>query len=365
MAVCILKALVDGVWYLAFMAPFLPAAPRAAAVFLAAVPCVWALWIFLNRGRRNFAGDSQDTLFFQVRVLIAVAAPELLFLGPGRWQRECGPYVLLFFVSGILLLRISRLPGEGKVHARFWGISGIQLVSAVAAAAVLASAVVRDWLAGGIGACYRTLILPLLEGVLWLFLKVLEALAPLAAGLFPNEVQFETIDPSVMIDGEPGFEFEEVSAVGFPAVLKAAGVLMIGLAAGWLLFFLYRRLTGTRQSGQGEPVGVLQKSREETAGPQSRGLGEWLEERNIRHYYRKFLKLCRGKGMEFEPSMTSESIAGMALRYWNEDVLNEFKVLYQKARYGAAPEDAGEKKRARELYHKLKEEKAQSGKTRQ
>lgn len=355
-AVCILKAFVDSVWYLAFMTPFLLRAPRAAAIFLISVPCVWAVWIFLNRSRRNFADSSQDTFFFQVKVLLVAVASELLFLGVDRWQKECGFYVLLFFILGILLLRISRLSGEGKARAGFWGVSGVQLVLAVSAAAGLASAVVRNGLVNGLVTCYWTLILPVLEGVLWLLLKGLEALAPLFAGLFPNEVRFETNDPSVMVDGELGLEFEEITAVGFPVFLKAAGGLMACLAAGWLLLLLYRRLTGSWRTAPGEQTGVLQKSQAEEARQRNGSLEGLFQERNVRYYYRKFLKLCRQKGMELEPSMTSEAIAGIALRYWNEDVLKEFQTVYQKARYGVGLEGDKEKKRARELYRRLKEE---------
>ena len=288
MAVCILKAFVDSVWYLAFMTPFLLRAPRAAAIFLISGPCVWAVWIFLNRSRRNFADSSQDTFFFQVKVLLVAVASELLFLGVDRWQKECGFYVLLFFILGILLLRISRLSGEGKARAGFWGVSGVQLVLAVSAAAGLASAVVRNGLVNGLVTCYRTLILPVLEGVLWLLLKGLEALAPLFAGLFPNEVRFETNDPSVMVDGELGLEFEEITAVGFPVFLKAVGGLMACLAAGWLLLLLYRRLTGSWRTAPGEQTGVLQKSQAEEARQRNGSLEGLFQERNVRYYYRKF-----------------------------------------------------------------------------
>ena len=201
-AVCILKAFVDSVWYLAFMTPFLLRAPRAAAIFLISVPSVWAVWIFLNRSRRNFADSSQDSFLF----------------------------------------------------------------------------------------------------------------------------------------------------------LKAAGGLMACLAAGWLLLLLYRRLTGSWRTAPGEQTGVLQKSQAEEARQRNGSLEGLFQERNVRYYYRKFLKLCRQKGMELEPSMTSEAIAGIALRYWNEDVLKEFQTVYQKARYGVGLEGDKEKKRARELYRRLKEE---------
>ncbi len=87
------------------------------------------------------------------------------------------------------------------------------------------------------------------------------------------------------------------------------------------------------------------------------GKGFWGGERNVRYYYRKYLKLCIQGGLDMEShGVTSEQVHERAANLWGmEEELAKLRTIYLKIRYGKRKESGSERAKAREIYKKVKE----------
>lgn len=140
-----------------------------------------------------------------------------------------------------------------------------------------------------------------------------------------------------------------------PAILRLLGRLLPVLFLLILLYFLYRKLTdmgnrsGEKIYGTVERSGIPAEKR-----PSGRILG-LFEKRNVRYYYRRFLLLCRKRGIVIPDSATSRRIEENAQALWPGKELFRFHEIYRNVRYGEYPETEREVKEARELYRRFSE----------
>lgn len=354
MTVLILKLITDVFWYLAAMMPVISSVPAAAGVVFLAVPCVYAAWMMIFGRNRDFSGNCQDTFLFEGKVLAAVGFFELVILGLNSWQKQCGPFVLGFLLAGILLLRICRVTGA-QSQVRFLELNGLSMLPVLAAAVVLASKTVRGAAAALIGGVYQKLILPVLLGILKLFLTVLQALAPLFSFVFPGLTEISSDMETVVLDTDSKVDFGELYPIEIPIYLKVIGILILGAMLAVLFYALYKRITGAGGDGGRPPVSEIKRSRLSPEERREQGAGLFGREKNVRYYYRKFLHLCREKGMEVGISSTSEEIERRAAGYWPEQELSELGRLYRQVRYGNRKDGSKERQAAREIYRKLKD----------
>ncbi|MCD8105712.1 MAG: hypothetical protein LUF35_12125 [Lachnospiraceae bacterium] len=349
MAIAVLKMLTDTTWYLAFMAPILAALPDVAEWALLMVPVLWILYLALFWKKRDFISDIQDMVLFEARFLLVVGVVELCFIGPSRWQTLCSRPVLLFLIFGIFLLRAGRIaeaPGEKR---GFWSTSGISLLAALSAAAVLSSKTVRDSVLWLLQTIYNHLITPLLEAFFWLFAGFCSILVTLFSMLF--SISISTENQEIMeLDLENPLELEEASTVQTPLPVKFIGYLLLILAAAAILFYLYRRLAGNAGGWKLRAAGSITRSPDGENPDSSERPGLFGRRRNVRYYYRKFLRLCVEKGLDAERPLTSSAVHNYAILYWDEEKSGEFRDLYRRARYGGEPEDDDVKRQAKELY---------------
>lgn len=358
MAVAMLKIMTDVLWYLSMMMPLTGAVPVPAKVVLFALPCIYGGWLFASAGKQDFSGDCQDILLFEGKILAFISFFELVILGVDSWQRQSGPFVLGFLLSGILLLRTCRISRTEQGQRGFWKLNGVSLLSVLAAAFVLASKTVRGGAMFLLSSTYQKLVLPVLLGILRLFLVGIQAVVSLFSFLFPgiavNGLEMET----VVLDTDTKVDFGDFSAAETPFYFKVIGILILIAAAAVLFYLVYRRISGGGQYEKRGPQGELHRS-ELVPGNRSEQDGGFLfQEKNVRYYYRKFLRLCRKKGMEIESSATSKEIERRAAGYWPENELSELGELYRGIRYGNRKDGAGERQKAREIYKKLKEKNA-------
>lgn len=353
MAVMVLKLVTDLFWYLAAMGPVIVSVPFAAGAILTLIPCIYGTWLILNRNRQDFSENCQDVLLFEGKVLAVISLFELMILGLARWQRQCGPFLFGFVVAGILLLRVSRVSEKDRKKAGFWGWNGLSMLPVLTAALLLASGAVRRSVWFLIGGIYQNLILPVILGILRLFIVALAAVAPIFSGLFPGLSGIEA--EMVVIDTETKVDFEAFEGTETPFFLKVIGILLLVLAAAGICYFLYKRITAASGPGNRREQGEIHKS-SLSAKEQREGGGLFGREKNVRYYYRKFLRLCRMRGISLERSMTSEEIQRCALQYWSKEELSELRKLYCETRYGDVDDRGERRQKAKELYGKLKRE---------
>lgn len=356
MGVLILKLLTDGFWYLSAMTPVIETAPLAARAGLLAVPCVYGIWLVMNRKRRDFIGNAQDVFLFEGKALAFVTVFELVILGTSRWQALCAPFMMAFLLCGILLMRISRVSEAEQRQARFWGLNGLSLLPVMAAALALSSGTVRSGVWFLLGSAYHFLILPILLGILRLFLIVLQILAPLLSRLFPQLSGISAEMGMVELDTDTRLDLEGASVMETPLLVKIIGIVLGLAAVGALLFLIYRRIADSSLRKEERLMSVTERSRVLETERSEKGGSLFSREKNVRFYYRKFLKLCRERGIGLEGSMTSKEIGNLAGRFWPEKDLEELRDLYRQSRYGGCEETNGERQQAREIYRKLKKD---------
>lgn len=356
MAVLILKLLTDGFWYLSAVVPVMGSAPLAVRAGLLAVPCVYGIWLIMNRRRRDFIGNAQDVFLFEGKTLAVVTVFELVILGSRRWQTLCAPFMMAFLLCGILLMRISRVSEAEQRQPRFWGLNGLCLLPVMAGALVLSSGAVRNVVGFLLGNTYHFLILPILLGILQLFLLIVQILVSLFSGIFPQLSGISAEMGMVELDTDTRLDLEGAGVMEIPLYAKVLGIALGLAVAGALLFLIYRRIADSTFRKEERRVSVTERSRIPEAERSERDSRIFGREKNVRYYYRKFLKLCRERGILMERSMTSEEIGRLARRFWSEEDLKELRDLYLQSRYGFCEEKDGQRQQAREIYRKLKKE---------
>ncbi|MCD7745970.1 MAG: hypothetical protein LUI13_11950 [Lachnospiraceae bacterium] len=348
MALIITKALVDGIWYLAFMMPVIESVPDAAAVTLTAVPFVWAAYLILWRNRRNFLSDVEGMVLFEAKVLLGISLFELLLLGPTAWQRICGRYVFLFLLFGIFFLRVSRV-SEAEGRGRFFGINGAYLLGTLLAAAVFASETLRNGVVFLLKKAYFQLILPLLEWVIRIVAYLLSALVSFLSRLFSGSAASQEQE-ALELTFENSLGLEEVSDTQVPLFLKVLGSLFLVLLAAAVLYYLYRKLSGNAGRWDKKAAGTLTRTQEQDQRRSSKRGGLFGGERGVRYYYRKCLALCVKKGLDTEHPVTSREVRDFSVQYWEKTKAEELRDLYLGVRYGSGEESGSDTKRAKELW---------------
>ena len=185
--------------------------------------------------------------------------------------------------------------------------------------------------------------------VVALVLKGLQAIA----ALFPNvSPEFHGSLSQVEENTQASLGFSDMSG-------EASGSMQfLGWAIGAIVlllifYWLYRHFTAMGRLRQHRPGGTITYSRADKRPPQTKEKESFWEKKTIRYYYRKFLWLCRKKGLTVSDRMTTDQFYLQAKAHWSENLLAEFHWRYRQVRYGAHQETQEERKRAKELWKEL------------
>ncbi len=357
MDMLVLKVLTDGSLYLAVFMPFFISAPAWGRVGLLAIFASWAVWLFFNWEKKGLEGTIPKAVFLEWKLLAAAMLFEVTFLGVTAWRRQCAPFALCFFAGSILLLRGSRLQGSGQKREAFWGANGWELFGMLLAAAVLSwKPVIRCFL-GGLGTLYRTFLLPVIEAFLTVFIKILMWIAKYLALLFPGGLEKIKMDGEISLDGGMPPDLGAAETGQVPLVVKVLGIGILAFAAFLFFRFLFRKLSESGGKKKMYARGEVKRSYLRAEDKRVSGKGFWGGERNVRYYYRKYLKLCIQGGLDMEShGVTSEQVHERAANLWGmEEELAKLRTIYLKIRYGKRKESGSERAKAREIYKKVKE----------
>lgn len=253
------------------------------------------------------------------------------------------PVFLTAAVSSVLLLRSIR-HGPEIYCRRAYQMRNWLAVAAMLAGACLAS---MDWFLGCISWTYDNVAVPLLLGMAMAVGLVLTAVMPLIYQLLANLFWEGDIDVAFPA-GEAGpldlaRELAGESGNLGGRVLTALGILAAALA----VFLLFRWLLRRRPGPEAEAISWGER-RTVAAEPPRREVLPATYAGRIRAQYRRFLKLCRKKGVDLSPSDTSAQVSAKAGRWLADpEVLSALEAIYCRARYDnqATREDLAEVKR--------------------
>lgn len=358
MDVLVLRLLLDASFFMAIFNPLISGSNQMIRWGLSTVLAVWMVWIVVNWKKKDLEGRIQDIALTEMKALAVIQVYEVVLQGFAKWQTTCGPYVAVFVIVAILFLRAGRLVGGSQEKRKFWSANGVELFLIVGAALICSSEVVKSLVWKLLGKFYMTLILP----ILMVFLNALQAvfmlLEPLIAALFSN-VEFAEYE--VEVDNRTGQDFLQLTGnealAETPLWAKVAGVVIVIAIFAVIFYFLYKKLSVAGSGRDRKIQGEVKKSTIAAGERKTVKKPSIFDEKNVRYYYRKFLALCRKHGLQPESEMvTTEMMRTIAVESWGEEEsVDEFTNLYRDVRYGGQKDEEPERKMAKSLYKKMKD----------
>jgi len=262
------------------------------------------------------------------------------------------PYLIMFAASSIILMRMLRHDTEILLQARFKVMNTLSVAGVLLVGVALGSGWGIRAMLAVLNFIYFRIFIPILYIIL---LAVGAVLFPVLSLLGWQE--WEVGWPQQ--EEQPGdFEgWEEVVYQPEPGIgyLIFQIVVFIGLAvlAFFLLRALFRFLTQKSIVRDSEQIGIERVSLDD-----GRKLFRKREPRinhQIRQIYRKFLKLCKNRGITLHPSLTTEDIA----RSFGESAgdyssAKDLREIYIESRYGEKTPKPSDIKESKEIYNRLK-----------
>lgn len=275
---------------------------------------------------------------------------------------RCEPALaLLFFFSGVLLLRLSRYDAHTLGDRRFRALNAGALGVVCLAGAVLSDRTVLGALGKGIGAVYRTCLAPLLTVffsiLAWLFGWVAWLVGRLLPGV--EETEMPPLD-AMMIFGEEPTMPEGAQAAQTNPLLRAVLVLLGAAALAAVAFVLlrllwkYARPAPVRQQGK--------EVREALPGNAAERRGEnraprFGSRRAVRQAYARALRLLAANGVGLAAGETSADMLEKTQARFGDTAAGQLRQLYLPARYcGTHPVTQAEAKAAKDAVKQLKKE---------
>lgn len=358
MDILILRIWTDLSFYFSVFAPAVISARPAVRAVLIGIPLIWAVWLLFHWKKRNMAEHVPEVFFLEVRLLLAAGAAQWMFLGTAEWKRQCVPFIISFAVAGIMLLRFQRLIGGRQGKGRFGRDNGKEFLVILALAGILASETVRRGFLKILGEGYRLFLLPVLELGVRALVAVLMGIASLLSAIFPGFGSISQMENQAEISiPEPITGISGAEKADTPAFFRILWVMAAVIVFFLFLRFLYRRFSRRGWERNEREAGEIRRSRTAPASEKIPWFSGLTGEKNVRYYYRRFLKLCMSRGIRVgRDASTSEEINDQAVSLWGmKKELSELRGIYLKIRYGEKEEEDRERRRARELYKQIKE----------
>ena len=243
------------------------------------------------------------------------------------------PYLIIYLLTGICLMRILREDGKLK-KSRNVAVLLLLLVGSIA----LAGLQTPQLILSVVGFIYRNVIAWVLVGAAVALGAIVYGIITVFAKIFSflkignGEVN---VDPGGIAQDIFG---EDAAAMAgqFPAWLKIVLAVLLVLAVVFVVFLILRRLLGKKQEDERrefhtEEQEILQKRDRHARG----GMLRPKDPRQaLRWYYRKYLKEgTQKRGEKPIPSDTSLDILQHFSPFFPENEAKELRVLYIMARY--------------------------------
>jgi Na+-transporting methylmalonyl-CoA/oxaloacetate decarboxylase gamma subunit len=258
------------------------------------------------------------------------------------------------------MLRLLRHDEQTRKEWRLWLVALLSLVLCSAAAFLMGSAPFLHAVGAALGALYRIVIGPLLMGIVYLMIAIVWLIGQMISLFKPG---------SHAADSKPQDIFNNFNldlsenAAGTDAgrvkdILLALAIVIAVVASIVITFKLFRRLA--ESAGKTHEGTNIHTRREAVANSRGRlavvlsTLTPRTPRETVRWYYRKFLLKAKAGGIKLALYDTSESIARSAATLFDPVMLSELQKIYVIARYSSETVTAGDVKRVREIYSKLR-----------
>lgn len=314
-------------------------------------PAVYTFFI-IKESKYDAGYDEFKELFLKL-VIAAVLLLIIVFIVSwvDKFKRFSIPYIAVFFMSGIYLMRTIR-HGKDMIKNKTIGIINISVILIVCIVCViLSSDIALNAVLNLLNFIYDKAIIPLIMGIVYAIMFVIWPFIRLLSKLIDengNVEEIELPEEEEVEDIIRGIESNEtvINILGY-AVVIILGILLV------------RKL--------------LSNKKKKLISNDIREYRSFLNDDNyskkdrkalknsfnqIRYWYRKFLILCTRKKIELNPSDSSQSIYEKSSEVFvnSKDELENMKEIYRKARYSKDSIANQDIKRIKGIYKKLENE---------
>lgn len=287
----------------------------------------YILWQVLRGGPLPDLEQQRDMLIGSWKYLLAAVAVSLVLSG----LKIMLPFGLIFLLASVALLRTLRHTPEVYQKPSFQLINLAAMAVVPVGAACFSSAPVAKTLTAALKLLYTQVLLKLLMALLWLPLRAVQWLIDLLAPLF--SVREDEEELSEMLEATTPPETPEMEAYVQNTTFWSIVWAVLAAAAVVAVILLFRHLAGKRTVRQ-ESSPARQNRFFEKAQRKAPALPESAEVQSIRRQYRRYLKLCRDKGIDRQESTTSRDIYRMAQEHADlRPHAGSIRKLYIRARY--------------------------------
>lgn len=283
--------------------------------------------------KRYYMDHDSQADFFRIGMFAvgALSVPFVLLMK----MDFIAPFVLLYLMSGIFMLRLMRQDAAIFNETRFRVLNLLSVAGIVLLAVLISS----DWflgLAGMIlGKIYDVLVIPIFYviyacgyALYYLFIEII------FAGGYGDTTKKLNFGDMSMPDEMKDALLGEEQVNGEPFLMLLKGVfLIVGILLVLLLVYRNSKSRNSRSKDSAREA----RTSVTMICPEEKIYADHIAPREpraaVRYHYRNFLRLCLSLGQEFPRHYTSQHIENMTIGNFDKETLKSMRKTYIRARY--------------------------------
>ncbi|MCL2285179.1 MAG: hypothetical protein FWC32_02315 [Firmicutes bacterium] len=322
-----------------------PFVPPVAWVVPAVIYAVYAILHY----RKFVTNIKHKPVFIMYYKVFAVFSLIVFFADRQFYQTVSLPIALVFFISSVILMRLTRHEERAQRQFSYKLISSWPVIVLFAAAILLASAWFTGLLGTVVSVIYFNLVIPLLN----IMMRVIVFLiVPFFNRRMVRDFVFEyngQAPEEAYVWALLDFEREQ-GLITYTVLM----LIIVAAAAVILMVYLLKKLLERVPALLAED-GVKQEYIPLDTNKKQRSV---RQKNKLRRMYYKFLAKCRKNGIQGENYYTSETYQQLAAeKFGMDNDLKKLRDIYLPVRYGGSPEAQASKEDvdfARKLVGKLR-----------
>ncbi|MBE6898593.1 MAG: APC family permease [Ruminococcaceae bacterium] len=283
--------------------------------------------------KRYYMDHDSQSDFFRIGMFAvgALSVPFVLLMK----MDFIAPFVLLYLMSGIFMLRLMRQDAAIFNETRFRVLNLLSVAGIVLLAVLISS----DWflgLAGMIlGKIYDALVIPIFYviyacgyALYYLFIEII------FAGGYGDTTKKLNFGDMSMPDEMKDALLGEEQVNGEPFLMLLKGIfLIVGILLVLLLVYRNSKSRNSRSKDRAREA----RTSVTMIRPEEKIYADHIAPREpraaVRYHYRNFLRLCLSLGQEFPRHYTSQHIENMTIGNFDKETLKSMRKTYIRARY--------------------------------
>ncbi len=327
-----------------------------AGLVILAPAALYALWTVWSERFHLSYYTAADQFLLALKLLGVPALMAVALMQLKRAEQFSLPYLLVFLLGSVLLLRMVRHDEDTLRQPRFRLMNALSMAALCALCLFLSS----PWFRAAVGlvlkGCWRVVSLP----ILLVAVVFGGALALVFDAIMPDDFHFDPVQLEGLFP-DVGEEEKEVmeEVAGNPEVAEKAAYVFsaIGILLAVIFIVLLFRWLAAKRRGVPASAGDEVRYAATPLAPREKALTRLnarTPDLQVRYWYQQLLRKTRQEGGELRPTMNTRQQRDVEAEVFKEDgLVSRLRALYLPARYKgqATEQDARE---AKELYQQIK-----------